>query len=115
MNHAEKHLGLFCTLLAAYTRRTAKLRDTADLLVTQLFQFSTTEDPQLQVGFKNLAEDLAMVQDYRQAQVRVPVPVPFQNSLTVVLQLRRASSLKRVKVMKTKTACRKETTLRVMM
>ncbi|CAL8361000.1 unnamed protein product [Gadus morhua 'NCC'] len=69
VNHAEKYLGHFCTLLASYTRKTAKLRDKADLLVTQLFEFSSTEDPEFQIGFKNLAEDLAMVQDYRQAQV----------------------------------------------
>ncbi|KAJ3593586.1 hypothetical protein NHX12_005920 [Muraenolepis orangiensis] len=69
VNHAEKFLGHFCSLLASYTRKTAKLRDKADLLVTQLFDFSNTEDPEVQTGFKNLAEDLAMVQDYRQAQV----------------------------------------------
>ncbi|CAL8351290.1 unnamed protein product [Merluccius merluccius] len=69
VNHAEKYLGHFCSLLASYTRKTAKLRDKADLLVTQLFDFSNTEDLEFQMGFKNLAEDLAMVQDYRQAQV----------------------------------------------
>ena len=68
--HAEKHLGEICSLLASYTRKTAKLRDTADKLVAQLFDFSRTEEPELQIGLKNLAEDLAMVQDYRQAEVR---------------------------------------------
>uniref|UniRef100_A0A3Q1G0N4 Family with sequence similarity 92 member A1 n=1 Tax=Acanthochromis polyacanthus TaxID=80966 RepID=A0A3Q1G0N4_9TELE len=67
--HAEKYLGEICSLLASYTRKTAKLRDTADKLVAQLFDFSRTEDPELQVGLKNLAEDLAMVQDYRQAEI----------------------------------------------
>ncbi|XP_029313459.1 protein FAM92B-like isoform X3 [Cottoperca gobio] len=66
---AEKYLGEICSLLASYTRKTAKLRDKADLLVAQLFDFSSREDPELQIGLKNLAEDLAMVQDYRQAQV----------------------------------------------
>uniref|UniRef100_A0A3P8SRI5 Family with sequence similarity 92 member A1 n=1 Tax=Amphiprion percula TaxID=161767 RepID=A0A3P8SRI5_AMPPE len=66
--HAEKYLGEICSLLASYTRKTAKLRDTTDKLVAQLFDFSRTEDPELQVGLKNLAEDLAMVQDYRQAE-----------------------------------------------
>lgn len=75
VKHAEKHLGEVCSLLAAYTRKTAKLRDKADLLVAQLFDLSNTEDPELQVGLKNLAEDLAMVQDYRQAQVRDTVDV----------------------------------------
>uniref|UniRef100_A0A7N6BVS2 Family with sequence similarity 92 member B n=1 Tax=Anabas testudineus TaxID=64144 RepID=A0A7N6BVS2_ANATE len=69
LKHAEKYLGDICSLLAAYTRKTAKLRDKADLLVVQLFDFSRTEDPELQISLKNLAEDLAMVQDYRQAQV----------------------------------------------
>nr|XP_046227712.1 CBY1-interacting BAR domain-containing protein 2-like isoform X2 [Scatophagus argus] len=69
VNHAEKHLGSICSLLASYTRKTAKLRDKADLLVAQLFDFSSREDPELQISLKNLAEDLAMVQDYRQAQV----------------------------------------------
>ncbi|KAM6980601.1 CBY1-interacting BAR domain-containing protein 2-like [Aplochiton taeniatus] len=69
VGHAEKYLGLFCSLLASYTRKTAKLRDKADLLVRQLHDFSNTEDPELRTTLKNLAEDLAMVQDYRQAQV----------------------------------------------
>ncbi|XP_026147768.1 protein FAM92B-like [Mastacembelus armatus] len=69
VKHAEKYLGELCTLMAAYTRKTAKLRDKADLLVARLFDFSGTEGPELQIGLKNLAEDLAMVQDYRQAQV----------------------------------------------
>ncbi|KAM9713063.1 CBY1-interacting BAR domain-containing protein 2-like [Menidia menidia] len=66
---AEKNMGELCCLLASYTRKTAKLRDKADQLVAQLFHFSSTEDPELQIGLKILAEDLAMVQDYRQAQV----------------------------------------------
>lgn len=70
VKHAEKYLGEICSLLASYTRKTAKLRDKADLLVAQLFDFSRTEDPEVQIGLRNLAEDLAMVQDYRQAQVR---------------------------------------------
>uniref|UniRef100_UPI0037E78CE2 CBY1-interacting BAR domain-containing protein 2-like n=1 Tax=Semicossyphus pulcher TaxID=241346 RepID=UPI0037E78CE2 len=69
VKHAEKHLGEICSLLASYTRKTARLRDKADLLVAELFDFSRTEDPELQIGLKHLAEDLAMVQDYRQAQV----------------------------------------------
>lgn len=69
LKNAEKHLGEICSLLASYTRKTAKLRDKADLLVVQLFDFSGTEDPELKISLKNLAEDLSMVQDYRQAQV----------------------------------------------
>ncbi|XP_074549780.1 CBY1-interacting BAR domain-containing protein 2-like [Halichoeres trimaculatus] len=69
VKHAEKYLGEICSLLASYTRKTARLRDKADLLVAQLYDFSSTEDPEFQVGLKNLAEDLAMIQDYRHAQV----------------------------------------------
>ncbi|XP_029112162.1 protein FAM92B-like isoform X6 [Scleropages formosus] len=69
VNQAEKHLGQLCSQLAAYTRRTAKLRDKADLLVRQLGDFSNTEDHELRTGMRILAEDLAMLQDYRQAQV----------------------------------------------
>uniref|UniRef100_A0A3B4XHD4 CBY1 interacting BAR domain containing 2 n=1 Tax=Seriola lalandi dorsalis TaxID=1841481 RepID=A0A3B4XHD4_SERLL len=69
VKHAEKYLGEVCHLLGSYTRKTAKLRDKADLLVAQLFDLSGTEDREVQLGLKNLAEDLAMVQDYRQAQV----------------------------------------------
>lgn len=69
VNNAEKHLGHICSSLAAYARKTAKLRDRADALVTQIFDFSSTEGPEFQLGLRNLAEDLAMVQDYRQAQV----------------------------------------------
>ncbi|XP_037550343.1 CBY1-interacting BAR domain-containing protein 2-like [Nematolebias whitei] len=69
LKHAEKNLGEICSILASYSRKTAKLRDKADLLVARLFDFSTTEGPEVQVSLRNLAEDLAMVQDYRQAQV----------------------------------------------
>uniref|UniRef100_A0A3Q3VWU3 Family with sequence similarity 92 member B n=1 Tax=Mola mola TaxID=94237 RepID=A0A3Q3VWU3_MOLML len=69
MEHAERYLGQICSLLASYTRKTARLRDKADLLVAQIHDFSDTEDPEFQTGLKNLAEDLALVQDHRQAQV----------------------------------------------
>lgn len=70
LNDAEKYLGQFCTTLASYTRKTAKLRDKADIFVRQLNEFASTEDPELRTCIKNLAEDMAMVQDYRQAEVR---------------------------------------------
>ncbi|XP_060779084.1 CBY1-interacting BAR domain-containing protein 2-like [Neoarius graeffei] len=69
INNAEKYMGQFCTLLAAYTRKTAKLRDKADSLVQQLHEFSSTEGPEVRICLKNFSEDLAMVQDYRQAEV----------------------------------------------
>ncbi|XP_072551455.1 CBY1-interacting BAR domain-containing protein 2-like [Salminus brasiliensis] len=69
ISNAEKYMGQFCTLLAAYTRKTAKLRDKADALSRQLHDFACTEDPELNICLKNFSEDLSMVQDYRQAEV----------------------------------------------
>uniref|UniRef100_A0A8C6UDA1 Uncharacterized protein n=1 Tax=Neogobius melanostomus TaxID=47308 RepID=A0A8C6UDA1_9GOBI len=69
VSQAEKHLGLLCSVLAGYTRKTAGLRDKGDQLVGQLYELAQCEDPELQLGLKNMSEDLAMVQDYRQAQV----------------------------------------------
>ncbi|XP_061078478.1 CBY1-interacting BAR domain-containing protein 2-like [Conger conger] len=69
VTNTEKHMGQFCSILAAYTRKTARLRDKADLLVRELSDFANTEEPELRACLKNLAEDLAMVQDYRQAEV----------------------------------------------
>lgn len=67
--NAEKYFGQFCTLMAAYTRKTAKLRDKSDLLVKQLIDYANTENPELRSTIKNFAEELAKVQDYRQAEV----------------------------------------------
>ncbi|KAM4614420.1 CBY1-interacting BAR domain-containing protein 2 [Discoglossus pictus] len=69
VSNAEKYFGQFCDLLASYTRKTAKLRDKADQLVKQLMDFANTENPELRTSIKNMAEDLAKVQDYRHAQV----------------------------------------------
>ncbi|XP_055992983.1 CBY1-interacting BAR domain-containing protein 2 [Sorex fumeus] len=69
VNHAETYFGHFCSLLAAYTRKTARLRDTADQLVKRLLDFANTESPEMRAVMKSLAEDLAKVQDYRQAEV----------------------------------------------
>ncbi|XP_052007875.1 CBY1-interacting BAR domain-containing protein 2-like [Xyrauchen texanus] len=69
ISNAEKYLGQFCMLLASYTRKTAKLRDKADMLARQLHDYASTEDPELSNCIKNFSEDLAMVQDYRQAEV----------------------------------------------
>uniref|UniRef100_G1MIZ2 CBY1 interacting BAR domain containing 2 n=1 Tax=Ailuropoda melanoleuca TaxID=9646 RepID=G1MIZ2_AILME len=69
VTNAEKYFGQFCSLLAAYTRKTARLRDKADQLVKQLTDFANTENPEMRATMRNFAEDLAKVQDYRQAEV----------------------------------------------
>lgn len=69
VSNAEKYFGQFCSLLAAYTRKTARLRDKADQLVRQLVDFANTETPELRAAVRSFAEDLAKVQDYRQAEV----------------------------------------------
>lgn len=71
VTNAEKYFGQFCSLLAAYTRKTARLRDKADQLVKQLIDFANTENPEMRVTLRNFAEDLAKVQDYRQAQAEI--------------------------------------------
>ncbi|XP_039174546.1 CBY1-interacting BAR domain-containing protein 2 isoform X1 [Crotalus tigris] len=67
--NAEKYFGSFCSLMAAYTRKTAKLRDKSDILVKKLIDYANTENPELRTTVKTFAEDLAKVQDYRQAEV----------------------------------------------
>ncbi|XP_048672718.2 CBY1-interacting BAR domain-containing protein 2 isoform X3 [Caretta caretta] len=67
--NAEKYFGQFCALMASYARKTAKLRDKSDLLVKQLIDYANTENPELRSTMKNFAEELAKVQDYRQAEV----------------------------------------------
>ncbi|XP_041417132.1 CBY1-interacting BAR domain-containing protein 2 [Xenopus laevis] len=67
--NAEKYFGQFCSVLASYTRKTAKLRDKSDELVKNLIDFANTENPELRTALKNMAEELAKIQDYRHAQV----------------------------------------------
>ncbi|XP_029463909.1 protein FAM92B [Rhinatrema bivittatum] len=91
VNNAEQYFGQFCSLMASYTRKTAKLRDKADVLVKQLIDFANTENPELRTALKNLAEDLAKVQDYRQAEVarlETKVVSPLKVYGTIVKQKR---------------------------
>uniref|UniRef100_A0A803JHA7 CBY1-interacting BAR domain-containing 2 n=1 Tax=Xenopus tropicalis TaxID=8364 RepID=A0A803JHA7_XENTR len=71
VGNAEKYFGQFCSVLASYTRKTAKLRDKADELVKNLIDFANTENPELRTALKNMADELAKIQDYRHAQVRL--------------------------------------------
>ncbi|KAM4688877.1 CBY1-interacting BAR domain-containing protein 1 [Discoglossus pictus] len=69
VTNVEKHFGELCQIFAGYVRKTARLRDKADLLVRELNTYADTETPNLKHGLKNLADELAKLQDYRQAQV----------------------------------------------
>uniref|UniRef100_A0A8C9CPJ2 CBY1 interacting BAR domain containing 2 n=1 Tax=Phocoena sinus TaxID=42100 RepID=A0A8C9CPJ2_PHOSS len=68
VTNAEKCFGQFYSLLAAYTRKTARLREKADQLVKQLIDFTNTENPEMRAVLRNFAEDLAKVQDYRHVE-----------------------------------------------
>ncbi|XP_069477451.1 CBY1-interacting BAR domain-containing protein 1 [Ambystoma mexicanum] len=69
VTNVEKHFGELCQIFAAYVRKTARLRDKADLLVKEVHAFADTETPSLRHGLKNFADELAKLQDYRQAEV----------------------------------------------
>lgn len=69
VTHVEKHFGELCQLFAGYVRKTARLRDKADLLVQEIGHYADVETPNLKNGLKNFADQIAKIQDYRQAQV----------------------------------------------
>uniref|UniRef100_A0A3B5AJM9 Family with sequence similarity 92 member A n=1 Tax=Stegastes partitus TaxID=144197 RepID=A0A3B5AJM9_9TELE len=69
ITNVEKHFGDMCQLFAAYVRKTARLRDKADLLVREIGMYADTETPNLKRGMKQYADHLAKIQDYRQAEV----------------------------------------------
>ncbi|XP_006903567.1 PREDICTED: protein FAM92A1-like [Elephantulus edwardii] len=73
VTNVEKHFGELCQIFAAYVRKTARLRDKADLLVNEINVYASTETPQLRQGLKNFADEFAKLQDYRQAEVRSEV------------------------------------------
>ncbi|XP_072459661.1 CBY1-interacting BAR domain-containing protein 1 isoform X2 [Notamacropus eugenii] len=69
VSNVEKHFGELCQIFAAYVRKTARLRDKADLLVNEINAYAATETPNLKHGLKNFADEFAKLQDYRQAEV----------------------------------------------
>ncbi|XP_076864681.1 CBY1-interacting BAR domain-containing protein 1 [Brachyhypopomus gauderio] len=69
ITHVEKHFGELCQIFAACVRKTARLRDKSDLLVKEINLYADTETPNLKNGLKNFADQLAKIQDYRQAEV----------------------------------------------
>ncbi|XP_054841482.1 CBY1-interacting BAR domain-containing protein 1 [Eublepharis macularius] len=69
VSNVEKHFGELCQIFAAYVRKTARLRDKADLLVNEIHAYAATETPNLKLGLKNFATEFSKLQDYRQAEV----------------------------------------------
>ncbi|XP_075069882.1 CBY1-interacting BAR domain-containing protein 1 [Mixophyes fleayi] len=69
VSNVEKHFGELCQIYAGYVRKTARLRDKADLLVREVNAYADTETPNLKHGLKSFADELAKLQDYRQAEV----------------------------------------------
>ncbi|XP_061680557.1 CBY1-interacting BAR domain-containing protein 1 isoform X2 [Syngnathoides biaculeatus] len=69
IGHVEKHFGDLCNMFGDYARKVAKLRDKADVLVRGVADYADTETPGLKKGVKRFAEQLAKIQDYRQAEV----------------------------------------------
>ncbi|XP_054981456.1 CBY1-interacting BAR domain-containing protein 1 [Sorex araneus] len=69
VSNVEKHFGELCQIFAAYVRKTARLRDKADLLVNEVNVYAATETPNLKQGLKSFADEFAKLQDYRQAEV----------------------------------------------
>eukprot|EP00069_Balaena_mysticetus_P008339 bmy_19552T0 len=69
VTNVEKHFGELCQIFAAYVRKTARLRDKADLLVNEINVYASTETPKLKQGLKTFADEFSKLQDYRQAEV----------------------------------------------
>ncbi|XP_035536709.1 protein FAM92A [Morone saxatilis] len=69
ITNVEKHFGEMCQMFAAYVRKTARLRDKADILVREIGMYADTETPNLKRGMKQYADHLAKIEDYRQAEV----------------------------------------------
>ncbi|KAK7899104.1 hypothetical protein WMY93_019957 [Mugilogobius chulae] len=69
ITNVEKYFGEMCKHFAAYARKTAALRDKGDYLVRLIGQYADTETPNLKMGMKQFTDNLAKVQDYRNAEV----------------------------------------------
>lgn len=71
VSNVEKHFGDLCSLFAACTRKTARLRDKSDLLVKAVREYADTETPHLKYGLSSFADHFALIQDYRHAEVSI--------------------------------------------
>ncbi|XP_055489570.1 CBY1-interacting BAR domain-containing protein 1 isoform X2 [Leucoraja erinacea] len=88
VSNVEKHFGDLCSLFAACTRKTARLRDKSDLLLVKAVrEYADTETPHLKYGLSSFADHFALIQDYRHAEVerleaKVVKPLKKYGSIT---------------------------------
>lgn len=66
----EKSLALLCDDFAAFTRKTARLRDKGDALAKNLYDSASNEHKTGKRGILEAAQYLSFIQDYRQAEVQ---------------------------------------------
>ncbi|XP_036686055.1 CBY1-interacting BAR domain-containing protein 1 isoform X1 [Balaenoptera acutorostrata] len=98
VTNVEKHFGELCQIFAAYVRKTARLRDKADLLVNEINVYASTETPKLKQGLKTFADEFSKLQDYRQAEVErleAKVVEPLKAYGTIVKMKRAETELQR--------------------
>ncbi|EMP42258.1 Protein FAM92A1 [Chelonia mydas] len=114
VSNVEKHFGELCQIFAAYVRKTARLRDKADLLVNEIYAYAATETPSLKLGLKNFADEFSKLQDYRQAEVErleAKVVDPLKSYGTIVKLKRAESDLQRASMDATRTSRQLEETI----
>ncbi|KAM7075737.1 CBY1-interacting BAR domain-containing protein 1 isoform 2-T2 [Molossus nigricans] len=123
VTNVEKHFGELCQIFAAYVRKTARLRDKADLLVNEINVYASTETPNLKQGLKNFADEFAKLQDYRQAQevlmnneqkverLEAKVVEPLKAYGTIVKMKRAETELQRATMDATRTTRHLEETI----
>ncbi|XP_064640208.1 CBY1-interacting BAR domain-containing protein 1-like [Lineus longissimus] len=72
ITNVEKQFGFLCEGFAGYARKSARLRDKGDELSKALVTYTDTEslNHTYKMGITKFAENLAAVQDYRQAEIQ---------------------------------------------
>ncbi|XP_071824140.1 CBY1-interacting BAR domain-containing protein 1-like [Apostichopus japonicus] len=65
----EKHFATICQDVAAYARKSARLRDKGDDLAKDLLAYADSEAQSTKSGLTAFAERISSMQDYRQAEV----------------------------------------------
>ncbi|XP_058688915.1 CBY1-interacting BAR domain-containing protein 1 isoform X4 [Poecile atricapillus] len=114
LSNVEKHFGELCQIFAGYVRKTARLRDKADLLVNEIYAYAATETPNLKVGLKNFADEFSRLQDYRQAEVdrlEAKVVEPLKCYGSIVKLKRAENELQRATLDATRTTRHLEETI----